>query len=140
MAVERLKKLHTALIDTRNGYEEAAKDTKDPKVADLSRKMIALRDADHQQLHKALTDAGQKPDDKGSFMTTVHETVVAARSAITGLGKDSLSAFIMGEKNIVKEYDDAIDEAKANTPLVNLLTTQKQNLMLKIQEMEKVGA
>jgi uncharacterized protein (TIGR02284 family) len=137
---DKLKKLHTALIDTRNGYEEALKDTKDPQVAEMARKMIALRNADHKPLHKSLVDAGEKPDDKGSFMTTVHETVIAARSAIAGLGKDSMSAFISGEKNIVKEYDDAIHEAKSDTPLRNILTAQKQNLMLKIQEMEKIKA
>jgi hypothetical protein len=37
MAAEKLKKLHTALIDTRDAYELALKDTKDPDVAAICR-------------------------------------------------------------------------------------------------------
>jgi hypothetical protein len=37
MAAESLKKLHTALVDTRSAYEIALKDTDDVKVARIAR-------------------------------------------------------------------------------------------------------
>jgi hypothetical protein len=84
MAVEKVKDLHTALIDTRSAYELALKDTEDADVAGICREMISLRHSDHLDLHQSLILAGEVPDEKGSFMSTIHETVIGVRAAISG--------------------------------------------------------
>jgi hypothetical protein len=56
MAAENLKKLHTVLIDTRDAYELALKDTKDPDVAAVCREMFSLRHTGHLELHRALVE------------------------------------------------------------------------------------
>ena len=68
MAAESLKKLHTALVDTRSAYELALKDTDDEEVAGLCKEMISLRHTDHQEMHQSLILAGEVPDENGSFM------------------------------------------------------------------------
>lgn len=107
MAAESLKKLHTALVDTRGAYELALKDTADEEVAGICKEMISLRLSDHQELHQSLILAGEVPDENGSFMSVVYETVVGVRAALSGISKKTLPAFASGEENIVEEYDSA---------------------------------
>ena len=79
MAGERLKELHTALVDTRAAYELVLKDTDDEEVGRICKEMISLRHTDHRELHQSLILAGEVPDEDGSFMSVVHETVVAVK-------------------------------------------------------------
>jgi hypothetical protein len=92
MAVESLKELHTALVDTRAAYELALKDTDDEEVGRICKEMISLRHTDHLELHQSLILAGEVPDENGSFMSVVHETVVGVRAALTGISKKTLPA------------------------------------------------
>ena len=135
MPADALKKLHTALVDTRKGYEEAIKNTDDPQVAKMSQEMVALRSLDHEELHKLLVDAGEEPDDAGSFMGAVHETVVNVRAAVTGLGKNAMSSFVSGEENLIETYDEAIKEQSSGISQ-QVLKIQRQNVLRKIEQMK----
>jgi uncharacterized protein (TIGR02284 family) len=137
MAADSLKKLHTSLVDNRKGYEKAVEDG-EPNVKPLFSEMAALKEKDHAELHAGLTKLGEKPDESGSFMATVHKTVIGVRAATTGLGTNSLSSFVMGEKQVVDEYDKAIEECSSNRDLVATLTRQKNALLAKIAEMERI--
>jgi uncharacterized protein (TIGR02284 family) len=140
MAPESLKKLHTALVNTRAAYELAFKDTDDEEVGRICKEMISLRHTDHQELHQSLILAGEVPNENGSFMSVVHETVVGVRAALTGISKKTLPAFVSGEENIVEEYNDALREASEEPNLTEVLTRQKKNLLAKITEMRKLRA
>src|SRR6201994_3702225 len=100
--------------------------------------MAALRREDHVELHQTLLAAGETPDENGSFMTTVHETVIKVRAAITGISEKTLPAFISGEEEIAKLYDEAIEEDEQRT--LDLLVRQRTNLNAKIQEMKRLAA
>jgi len=139
MATAQLKKLHTALVDTTKGYQEAVKDADDAPSAALFRAMLALRERDHGQIHAELQRAGQTADDDGSLMGTVHETVIGIRSAITGLGTNALGSFVMGEEQILGQYDAAIDEAGAGTTLAELLSRQRATLRDRVAQMKQMA-
>lgn len=136
MAADSLKKLHTSLVDTRNGYQKAAEDAETPALKSLFAQMVALKEKDHSELHAGLSRMGEKPDESGSFMSTVHETVISVRAAVTGLGSNALSSFVSGEEQIVKEYDDALKEGATDPAITATLTRQKQALLAKIAEMK----
>ncbi|MET0407582.1 MAG: PA2169 family four-helix-bundle protein [Hyphomicrobium sp.] len=138
MAADHLKKLHTALVDTRGAYELAAKETEDAQIASVCKEMIAIRRTDHEQLHGALVTAGETPDDDGSFMMTVHETVVAVRAAFTGIGKKALPAFVSGEEDILKLYDEAIAES-ADAGASDILRRQRARLTTEIAKMRALA-
>jgi uncharacterized protein (TIGR02284 family) len=140
MAAESLKELHTALVDTRAAYELALKDTDDDEVGRICKEMISLRHTDHRELRQSLILAGEVPDENGSFMSVVHETVVGVRAALTGISKKTLPAFVSGEENIVEEYNDALREAREDPDVTAVLTRQKANLLTKIAEMRKACA
>jgi Domain of unknown function (DUF2383) len=90
--------------------------------------------------HQSLILAGQVPDENGSFMSVVHETVVGVRAALTGISKKTLPAFASGEQNIVEEYDDALREMSGDPKITEILKRQKENLLTKIAEMKKISA
>ena len=136
MTGDALNNLHTALLDTREGYEVAEKDAESPAMKALFADMIALRSKEHEEIHRVLTAMGGQPDDSGSIMATVHKTVTSVRAAVTGLDEDALSPFIDGEKKILEKYDAAIDEADANATTRDMLIEQQATLMSKVAEME----
>jgi uncharacterized protein (TIGR02284 family) len=137
MPADSLKTLHTSLVDNRRGYSEAAKDAETPALKAFFSEMIALKEKDHSDLHGALTRLGEKPDESGSFMATVHTTVIKVRSATTGL-HSALSSFVMGEEQVVKEYDKAIEECASDPAIVATLNKQKTMLLTKIAQMKSM--
>lgn len=105
-----LAALHTAIIDAREGYSKAIEKAEDSDVLERLRAVDALHQAAHADIHRMLSTHGDKADDEGSLMGSVHKAVVTARSAILGLDDASLSAFASGEENTLEAYDEAIDE------------------------------
>ena len=102
--------------------------------------MTSLRHSDHMQLHQSLVLAGEIPDEDGSFMSVVHETIIGVRAAISGISK-KLPAFASGEEDIIKCYDDALAETAAVDPaMADILKLQRDNLLKKITEMKSIAA
>ena len=135
--MDALKSLHTALIDSRNGYQEALEDAEGKGLTPLFRDMITLRNHDADELAGHLTALGEKVDDDCSFMSTVHRTVISIRSVLTGLEESILPALIDGEGRILEYYDDALETAPARSAEHAVLVKQRETLMRKIGEMQR---
>ncbi len=137
--IDAVKTLHTSMLDTRAAYETASAEAEEPNLKSLFDEMVALRYKHHEQLHRVLTAAGEEPDESGSFMSNVHRTVIAVRSAIKGIDRDALSSFASGEENILKQYDEALAQDDIRPETLELLTRQKAALLEKIAEMEALA-
>ena len=137
---DHLKTLHTAAIDARNGYQEALDDAegqdKERRMTPLFRDMVALHQRHASALHDALAKAGETPDDSGSFMSTVHKTIMDVRSLFGGLDDSVLPGLIDGEKRNVAKYDEAINGAPPPTSIDIMIGEQRGDLARKIAEME----
>ena len=138
MAADHLRELHTALVDTRGAYELAAKETEDAQVASVCKEMIALRRTDHEELHQAMTAAGENPYEKLSLIPIIKKKIVAVRAAFTGIGRKRLRAFISGEEEILKLYDEAITEA-ADGGASDVLRRQHARLEAEIDKMRTIA-
>jgi uncharacterized protein (TIGR02284 family) len=134
--LEQLKSLHTHAIDARNGYREALEDAKGKGLSPLFRDMIALHESNAAELARELTKANEIPDDKGSFMTLVHKTIMDVRSLFNGLDESVLPGLIDGEKRNLSKYDDILKQAKAPANVASLLTAQRAAIAQKIAQME----
>lgn len=132
--------LHTALIDTCNGYDEAIKDAQKPDLVALFERAKSLHEKAHTSIHAVLSARGVTPDDKGSFMSTVHETVISVRSAVVGLNEGSLSSFASGEKMLIEAYDKAIQSNGDDGPVVTALGQQRSALVELVDEMQRKAA
>ena len=144
--LDHLKSLHTSAVDARNGYREALKDAEGKEAESkamtaLFRDMIALHDSHAAELARELTRRNELADDEGSFMTTVHETIMDVRSMFGGLDESVLPGLIDGEKRNVAKYDAALNAPQAPATVTSLLMRQRDNLARKIgfMEMEKAS-
>ena len=133
-----LKSLHTALIDAREGYEKAAQETDETALATLFGDMITLHSKAHRDVHESLLEAGEEPDDSGSFMGTVHRTVIGVRSAVTGIDKDSLDSFASGEERIADKYADAIEDQR-EPKVAEMLRVHQSALLDMIDRMKRIA-
>ena len=138
MAADSLKTLHTSVVDNRKGYDEAVRDAETVLMRSFFAGMAALKKRDHTDLHEALIRMGEQPDESGSFMATVHKTVISIRAAVTGLGSNALPSFVMGEEQFINQYDEAIKECSFDSKTVAVLTTQRSILLGKIAQMKQM--
>jgi len=134
--LNHLKTLHTSAIDARNGYQEALKDAEGKGMSPLFRDMIALHEGNAGELKRELTKANEIPDDKGSFMTVVHQTIMDVRSLFDGLDESVLPGLIDGEKRNLAKYDDALEDAKPSPAIAAMLNAQRGKIAQKIAQME----
>lgn len=137
--IDSLKSLHTILIDSKHGYEEALADAEGHGMTQLFRDMISLRIKDGNEIANELVTLGEKADDSGSFMTTVNRAIISLRSLFGGLDESILPGLIDGEKRIVTYYDTALETAASSVDR-EILTRQRQNLLKVIADMESKNA
>ena len=98
--------------------------------------MIDMRNRHEAELAEHLTALGEEVDDDGSFMSTVHRTVISVRSVLTGLDESILPGLIDGEERILENYDDALEVAPQGSPEHQTLRTQRAALERKIDAMK----
>jgi Domain of unknown function (DUF2383) len=94
----------------------------------------------HANIHVILSARGATPDDTGSFMSTIHETVISVRSAVVGLDKGSLSSFASGEQRMIEAYDKAIQSNGDDGPVCIALEQQRSALIDLVGEMQRKAA
>ena len=134
MGFESIRRLHTALVDTRGAYELAVKDTEDAESREnLSRDDFAA--SCRPSRASSIADlAGETPDENGSFMAVLQETVISVRAIVSGISKKTLPTFASGEEDIVKLYDEAFAESASDRGMSEVLSKQRENLVSKIAE------
>jgi len=132
--------LHTALIDASHGYGEAIENSERSDLRVMFQGAKALHHKAHSDIHNVLVARGLKPDDRGSFMSSVHKTVISVHSAVARLDLKSLSAFASGEERIAQAYDRAIEGNSDDPTLLGLLERQKADLEQAISQMKAIAA
>jgi uncharacterized protein (TIGR02284 family) len=136
-AIEALKKLHSAAIDARNGYQEALEDAKGQGLSGLFAEMVDLHAGNADELRQALAKVGVHAHENGSFMSVVHETIMDIRSLFGGLGSSVLPGLIDGEQRNVGKYDDALaEDSDAQSPFSSLVRRQRDRLGAKLVAMK----
>lgn len=133
---DALTYLHTALIDSRNGYEEAVKEAEGKGLTPLFRDMVALRGRDAAELGQHLTQLGAAVDESGSFMSTVHRAVISFRSIFTELDESVLPGLIDGEERILGYYNDAIETTIPGSSENTTLISQRRKLQVVVADMK----
>ncbi len=134
--LSHLKSLHTAAIDARSGYEEALKDAEGRGLTPLFGDMIALHETNATELAADLRAAGAQASDDGSFLGTVHRTIISIRSLFGGLDHSILPGLIDGEKRNVSSYDEALKLPNIPADVQAHLTGQRGRIQSAIARME----
>lgn len=138
--LDHLKALHTGAIDARNGYQEALKDAAGRGMTPLFHDMMTLHRDNAAEIARELVKVNELPDDAGSFMTTVHKTIMDVRSLFNGLDESVLPGLIDGEERNVSKYDEALKLADMPANVADLLNRQRHGLAQKITHMQELAA
>lgn len=135
-AIHDFKKLHTAAIDARAGYEEALQDAEGGSYTSLFREMVALHRHHASELATVLVNADQRADERGSFMSVVHQTIMGVRGLFGGLDASVLPGLVEGEERNLARYDEALERsADLLAPHRALLMAQRAALAARIARM-----
>lgn len=137
--IDNLKNLHTILIDSRHGYEEALEDAGGRGLTGLFRDMIAMRTKDIAETSALIAARGGEAHSTGSIMTTVNKFIISIRSLFGDLDERILSGLINGERRIVTYYDDALQTSETATER-ETLERQRTKVQAVIAAMARMNA
>ncbi|EYD73028.1 PA2169 family four-helix-bundle protein [Limimaricola hongkongensis] len=126
--IDTLKKLHTRVIDSRDGYKRSREEVKDERgfVGFFDRR-IAEREQFHTVIHRQLGAEGVEVNESGSTAAAAHRGWLALKDSLTGDDEAVYDEIITGEEQLLKLYDEAI-AATAGKPEWSFLGTQRADV------------
>ena len=132
--IDTLKKLHTRLIDSRDGYRESRKEVSDDvSYVGFFDKRIAEREKFHAELHRQLGVEGVDVSEEGSVAAAAHRGWLKLRDAVTGDDEAVYDEIVNGETALIENYDDAIKATAGHTGY-EFLTEQRASVQRAIDE------
>lgn len=122
--ISKLQQLIRINIDSEQGFDEAATQIADSRIADLFTELSGQRSQYATELQDYVQWNGETPRDKGSYAAAFHRTWLDIRSMLSGGDSHAvLSEAERGEDQIKKAYEDALLET-AGSAMNDVLTRQ----------------
>lgn len=132
---DALSNLYTRLIDSRDGYQQAAERADSPFVKGVIAEMIDRRTTNAAQIRQFLAGLGHTPSDDGSTLASAHRAFLGLKDSMTGAGDEAiLNEIVRGEETLVDAYDKAIEAAGVTDPEFAFLREQHESLKTKVEE------
>ncbi|WP_201156216.1 DUF2383 domain-containing protein [Rhodobaculum claviforme] len=110
---ERLRDLHTRLVDTLAGYEKVVEKA-GAEFVEIAHEFRSLHLAQSERVLAMLVGPGGHPGTDGSMLGTVNRAAVEVRAWFDGIGHNVIGALVDGEKRLLEEFK----AAKAASPSV----------------------
>lgn len=102
-----LETLATTLIDSINGYEDAAKNSDNPRFQEIFRERASERRKALQDLRSEISRLGGTPPDDGSFLGKTHQAWLDLKAAITGRDDQRIINSVEAGEDYLKEKFEA---------------------------------
>lgn len=125
-ATSELETLHDRTVDTLAGFDKIVAEAEESFLP-LATRFQRLHATHAERISRMMADAGLDTSAPGSFMGSVNETVIAARSMLTDIDQNILAQVRSGEQNVLNAFDAAI-RAVQNEDLVKSLTEMRDEL------------
>ena len=104
-----LETLTTTLIDSINGYTEAAKDSQNPRFQTIFRKLADDRSSVVEDLRSEIRRLGGNPPDGGSLLGKAHQSFLDLKAAVTGRDdKAIVNEVERGEDYLKEKFETAL--------------------------------
>ncbi len=133
--IDALRRLHTDAVDAMNGYTEALKDSDGASVFQLFEEMSDFHRKAASELAEEMIRLGEKPDYNGSFMSTVHRSIMKLRSLVGGLDGSVLPGLIDGEERNLTQYNEALETGGLRAAAIMIVARQREDLAVKVARM-----
>ena len=104
-----LETLTTTLIDSINGYEDAAKNIDNERFAKIFRERASERRRVVEDLRSEIRRLGGEPPDDGSLMGKTHQRWLDLKAAVTGRDeKRIINSVEAGEDYLKEKFETAL--------------------------------
>jgi uncharacterized protein (TIGR02284 family) len=105
-----LETLTTTLIDSINGYREAAQHAEGSQFQELFRRMADDRSRVAEDLRSEIRRLGGNPPDDGSFLGATHQRFLDLKAAVTGRDDQSIINEVeRGEDYLKEKFETALN-------------------------------
>jgi uncharacterized protein (TIGR02284 family) len=111
-----LETLTTTLIDSINGYRDAAENAEGSQFQELFRRQADDRSRVVEDLRSEIRRLGGNPPDDGSFLGATHQRFLDLKSAITGRDdKAIINEVERGEDYLKEKFETALNNSDLPT-------------------------
>ncbi|MGP3698005.1 ferritin-like domain-containing protein [Rhodobacter sp. NSM] len=110
-AVDALATLHDRSRDVLAGFDKMVEKAQ-PEFRPTAESFRQLHQRQASRLSDMLAKAGRRPDDEGTFMSTVNRTVVTLRSMFDSIDEDVMKQIQDGEQHVLDAFDDALQQSR----------------------------
>ena len=108
--ISTLETLTTTLVDSINGYEDAAKDIDNSRFEKIFRERASERRQVVDDLRNEIRRLGGEPPDEGSFMGKTHQRWMDLKSAVTGGDEQRvINSVEAGEDYLKEKFETALE-------------------------------
>ena len=108
-----LETLTTTLIDSVNGYEEAAKNSENSRFQEIFRKRASERREVVQDMRSEISRFGGNPPDDGSVAGKTHQTWLDLKAAVTGRDDQRIiNSVEAGEDYLKEKFETALNDGE----------------------------
>jgi uncharacterized protein (TIGR02284 family) len=108
--ITTLNTLTATLIDSVNGYRDAAEDSESGRFQQLFRERADERSKLVEELRDEVRRLGGNPEDDGSFMGKTHQRFMDLKSAIMGRDEKAIINEVeRGEDYLKEKFETAIE-------------------------------
>jgi uncharacterized protein (TIGR02284 family) len=111
-----LETLTTTLIDSVNGYSDAAENTHSPQFQQIFRKLADERSTVAEELRAEIRRLGGNPPDDGSVLGKTHQRFLDLKAAITGRDDKAIVNEVERGEDYLKEKFEAALNAEGLAP------------------------
>ena len=106
-----LNTLITTLIDSVNGYEDAASNSENSQFQEIFRQRASERQQAVQDLRSQARSLGGDPPDDGSLMGKTHQRWLDLKAAVTGRDEKAIiNSVETGEDYLKEKFEAALND------------------------------
>lgn len=137
LSIRPVAQLHTRIVDAINS-QEAFLERAESDISPMIRDFLALHRAHLRELSEMMARHGHQPDDKGSFMSLVHQGVAQVRDMFGDINSGDRAQIVDGERHLVELYTDTM-RAGQPSDVIDLLQQQRNELAERIDGRDPAG-
>ncbi len=125
--ISELKSLLTRLVDSRDGYQDAAEHARQTRHQKMFTDLSSQRNEYALKLQDYLNRQGENIELDGSFLAGVHRFFMEIKNKL-GDDEELMEAIITGESELLDCYREAMEDANYDTELLTTLQSQYRTI------------
>jgi len=125
---DTMKDLLIRLVDSREGYKDAAEHAEQERHKKMFGDLSAKRGEYAEDVRKALASHGCEYNTDGSFEAGVHRFFMNIKDKLGGDDEELMESILTGESNLLEQYEDAIKCCKTDTAILEKLQKQHKEV------------